>query len=113
MSGHSGYSGNGSTTGNLVRAGGGLAIAACSIGLLIFLGGCFGYQASFKFGFLPAVMAAVGLVLVIVGGARREASADATHVLAALFIAVWGIVGGTVLMAVAYHWHIFAASGGT
>jgi hypothetical protein len=98
--------------GTLVRAGGGLGIAACIIGLLVFVGGCLGYWASFQLGFLPAIMGGVGLVLVIVGGVKNE-PVEATQVLAALVISLWGILGGLILMSVAYGWRIMSHAGGT
>jgi hypothetical protein len=101
----------GTTGTTLVRTGGALAIAGCSIGLLVFLVACAGFGAAFEFSPIPAVMGAVGLVLTLVGATQQRSIAiEDTHVVASLFVSLMALAGGLVLMAVWLHWPIFFGS---
>jgi hypothetical protein len=99
----------GSTKGStLVWAGSALGIAACIIGLGLFLAACFGLDAAFILSPLPTFMGAVGLILVVIGalgdaGKRMEN----VHVLAAIVVPIWGLLGGLVLMAAWLNWPMF------
>lgn len=93
-------------SGSLTRLGGGLGIAASVIGLMIFLGACAGYDASLKMSILPLVLGVAGLVLAVIGGTRQQNPED-THVLAAVFPNLLGIIGGLVMMAAWLNWQVF------
>ena len=91
---------------NLVRLGGALGIAAACIGLLIFLGGCAGFDAAFKgFPLIPLILGVVGLTLSLCGAAwRRFGPVENSRVLAAFFVNVLGIVGAILELAVWLGW---------
>lgn len=92
----------------LVRAGGALGIAGCSIGLVVFIGTCAGFDAAFYFSPIPLVMGAVALVLTIVGAMQQRTMAlEDTHVLAAFFISLMALFGGLIEVATWRHWTIF------
>ena len=92
---------------SLTKLGGSLGIAACCIGMAIFTLACFGFQAAFALSFIPLVMSLVGMVLAVIGGVRKEGGVDETGPLASIFINLFGIVGGLLLMAVWLDWMIF------
>jgi hypothetical protein len=102
--------GSGSEKGStLVWAGSALGIAACIIGLALFAAACFGFEAAFKISALPAVMGAVGFVLVVVGALSEAGKRmENVQILAALIVPLWGLLGGLVMMAVWLNWPIFA-----
>jgi ABC-type antimicrobial peptide transport system permease subunit len=93
-------------SGSLTRLGGGLGIAASIIGMMIFLGACAGFDASLKLSVLPLLMSVPGLVLSVIGG-TRQANPEDTHVMAAVFPNILGIVGALVMMAVWLKWTVF------
>ena len=96
----------------LVRIGGYLSIAACIIGMAIFVGACFGFSAAFGLSFIPLAMASVGLILSIVGGTNHfVAETEGTQVLAAIFVSVFGILGALILMAAWLNWTVFPGMG--
>ena len=98
----------------LLRVGGALGIAAASLSLLIFVVGCFGYQAVFiGLPLVPLVMALPGLVLSFIGGffgGRGLADAD-TRVLAALFANVLGLFAALLEIALWRDWPLFFQQG--
>jgi hypothetical protein len=77
----------------LLRVGGGLGIAGCSIGFLVLLASCFGFGFALVFSFLPMVMGIVGFVCSVIGGVLGK-HAEGSSVAAALFINVASIAGG-------------------
>ena len=88
--------------------GGALGIASTVVGMLIFLTACAGYDAALKLAPLPVGLGAVGLGLVVVGGTfQKHVHLPDTQVLAALFLAVFGIAGGLLEMAAWLGWKIF------
>ena len=92
----------------LVRVGGALGIAACIIGLAIFVGACAGMGAALSLSPLPVIMGGVGFVLSIVGSlCKHSAHPDLTHELAAVAVSLWGLLGGLVLMAAWRGWDVF------
>jgi hypothetical protein len=93
------------------QVGGLLGIAACLIGLAIFVAGCFGLNAAFIFSPLPLALGAAGLLLTFFGGLFFKGKAEDTHVVAALFISLFGIVGALLEMSVWLHWTIFQKAG--
>lgn len=88
------------------QVGGLLGIAGNFIGLAIFVAGCFGLGASFLFSPLPLLLGAVGLLITFFGGLFLRAKAEDTHVVAAIFINVFAIVGGLLELAVWMKWTI-------
>jgi hypothetical protein len=92
---------------SLLQIGGGLGIAAFSIGLLIFLGACFGFSASLVLAPLPVLMGVASLVLTVIGGVMDE-HAEGPAVVAGLFISVAAIVGGLLEWAAWQGWRLFA-----
>jgi predicted histidine transporter YuiF (NhaC family) len=93
---------------SLVQIGGGLGIAACVIGLLIFLAACMGFGAAFNLSLLPLAFGVIGLALTVIGAiAQKHHRIEDTHVLAAIFVSVFGLVGGLVEVAVWYGWRGF------
>jgi hypothetical protein len=93
-------------SGSLTRIGGGLGIAAAIIGLALFVAACAGFDASLKLSFIPLVLSIPGIVLAVIGGITQQNLED-THVMAAVFPNILGIVGGLVMMAVWLGWTVF------
>lgn len=92
---------------SMVTIGAYLGVAANAIGWLIFVLMCFGAGAAVNLAILPFGLALVGMILTIYGGVAQKHAGDVdTHVLAALFINLFGIVGGLSLMAVWLKWQI-------
>jgi hypothetical protein len=93
---------------SLVQLGGGLGIAACVLGLLIFFTACLGYGAAFYLSLLPLAFGVIGLVLVVIGGvAQKDPRIEDAHVLAGIFVCLFGLVGGLVEVAVWLGWRMF------
>jgi hypothetical protein len=93
----------------LAHLGGGLGIAACYIGLLVFLAACCGFGAVFILSVLPVILGAVGLALSIAGPiVQKSVHVEDSAVFAAIFLNVLGIVGGLMLMSVWLGWQIIA-----
>jgi len=97
----------GKGSGSLVRVGGGLGLAACIIGLAIFLASCAGIDAALQLSFLPVVLGVPGIILAILGAIFQDNPED-THVLGAIFPCSLGLIGGLVEMAAWLHWIVFA-----
>ncbi|CAN5446816.1 hypothetical protein BH10PLA1_BH10PLA1_00270 [soil metagenome] len=93
-------------SGSLVRVAGGLGIAAVVLGLSIFLGSCAGFEGALKLALLPLALGAAGVVLSILGAVLQVNSQD-THVMAALFPCVLGVIGGLVETAAWMQWNVF------
>src|SRR4051812_43658385 len=86
---------------SLAHVGGGLGIAACLIGLAIFLVACGGFGAVFMFSIIPLILSGVGIVLSILGpNIQKGVHVEDSGVFAAIFLNVLGIVGGLLLMSV-------------
>ena len=86
----------------MLRAGGGLGIAGCSIGLILFIFTCLGFNFALVFSFLPLIMGAVGFILAIIGGFDQRA--EGSHVAAALFINVAALAGASLMLWTWQHW---------
>ena len=85
----------------MTKVGGALGIAASFIGFAIFLAGCAGFDAAFKFALAPMVLAVPGLLLTIVGGVlKRTAGSEDTHIVASLCLNLASIMGALILIAV-------------
>jgi hypothetical protein len=94
---------------SIAKFGGAIGISALLVGLAIFLSGCAGFDAAFKFSLIPMILAVTGLLMTIVGGLiGRTAGLEDAHVVASLFLNAAGIVGALMEMAVWRHWMIFA-----
>jgi hypothetical protein len=91
----------------LLQVGGGLGIAGFSIGILVMLATCFGFDAALALSLVPIAMGAVGFVLTIIAGVR-DAHAEGPHVAAALFINVATVVGGFLEFTAWQGWRLFA-----
>ena len=92
----------------LLRLGGALGIAACSVGLLIFLAACAGFGKAMVLSIIPLGLALAGLVLSLLGSwTQKHLISEDTHVLQALFANASGLIGGLLLFAVWRGWHIF------
>ncbi len=89
-----------------------MGIAACCVGLAIFLVGCFGFSAVFGFAVIPLLLAIPALALSIIGGARRDRGAEDTQVLAAIAVSLMGLVGSLLLIAAWRGWPLFYGGGG-
>jgi len=97
-----------STGSSLLRLGGGLGIAACVIGLLIFVTGCFGLGKVLVLSLIPVGLSVPGLIVTLVGAVKdKPLITEDTHVLQALFACVAGLLGGLVEMAAWLHWPLF------
>ena len=94
-------------SGSLTRIGGGLGIAASVIGLIVFIAACAGFNASLKLSVVPLILSIPGIVLAVIGGTTQKNPED-THVMAAVFPNILGIVGGLVMMAAWLNWTVFA-----
>ena len=93
----------------LLQIGAALGIAANCIGWLIFLFMCAGFGAAVNLSLLPLGFAAVGMVLSVIGPVTQKHLHDLdTHVLASLFINLFGLVGGLCEVAVWQHWSLLA-----
>ncbi|WP_428938687.1 hypothetical protein [Fontivita pretiosa] len=86
---------------SLVQVGGALGIAAVCIALAVFVVALFNFEAVFILSPLPTILAAIGLVVAIVGGVRQKHVHDQeTQPLAALFVTILGLLMGIIEMAI-------------
>jgi hypothetical protein len=88
----------------LAALGGGLAIGACCIGLLILFACCAGFSAALMLSVLPVIFGSIGFILTIVGGVTQPGRMDDTQVLSAVFISVMAILGGLLEMGAWLNW---------
>ena len=86
-----------------------IGIAGTLVGLAIFMAGCFGFMRAFDLAILPLAASAVGLVLTVVGGVLRKGGVERTGVVASLFVNVFALVGGLLLLAMLNGSTIFPA----
>ena len=93
----------------MVRLGGALGIAACSVGLAVMLAACMGLNKALVLSIIPVALSLPGLVISIVGAVfQKHQISEDTHVLHALFVNAAGLVGGMLEMAAWRNWPIFA-----
>jgi hypothetical protein len=98
---------------SLVKVGGALGVAGAIIGIAIFVGGCFGFDAAFALSTIPTLLGALGLVLIFVGGfAQRRVGVTEPQALAAVFISLAVLVGGLLEVCIWLGQPIFASAGG-
>jgi hypothetical protein len=91
----------------LVQIGSALGIASNLLGWAIFLMLCMGFeQAKIGFSLLPLALGVVGFVLTCVGGVTQKHADVDTHVLASIFVNLFGIVGGLLEMAYWLGWTV-------
>jgi len=74
---------------------------------VLFLLGCAGYLGPFGFFWLPMGLGALGMLLTIIGGVLRHGGVEHTAILAALFVNLFGLVGGLLECALHNGWDIF------
>jgi hypothetical protein len=85
-----------------------LGVAACFIGMAIFLGGCMGFERAFDLAWIPLALAAAGLSFTVLAGVfRHDTGVQHTGVLASVLINVFGLVGGILEWAFAHGSTIF------
>lgn len=91
---------------SLVQVGGGLGIAATSISTAIFVLGCFGFSAAFTaLPLIPFLLAAIGLILTIVGAIWKKSATDEdTQIFLSMFCNFLGLVGAFVEIGVWLNW---------
>jgi hypothetical protein len=92
----------------LVKFGGFLGIAGCTLGLILLIVGCagFGKALSWSMGCIGA--GALGLLITLAGAFfERRKLGEETHVLQALFACFLSILGGVLELAVWLKWSIF------
>jgi hypothetical protein len=98
------------TSSGLLRLGGALGIAACAVGLLIFVVGCAGLGKAVVLSIVPVGLSIAGLAVSLFGAVtQKHLITEDTHVLQALFVNIAGLIGGFLLMAVWRGWPIFYA----
>ena len=89
----------------ILHYGGLLGLAACAVGLLVLLLACAGVNAALKVSWLPLLLGLGGFVLALIGAnAEKSRIREDTHVLAALYAACLGIIGGLVEMTAWLGW---------
>jgi hypothetical protein len=85
----------------ITKAGGALGIAATLTGLAIFLAGCAGYDAAFKFSLIPLLLAVAGLLMTLLGGVLHQLhDVEDSHVVASICLNLASIVGALILIAI-------------
>ncbi|HEX8521815.1 MAG TPA: hypothetical protein VF669_06125 [Tepidisphaeraceae bacterium] len=90
------------------KIGGALGIAGSIIGIAIFVGGCFGFGASFLMSPIPLALGSIGLILTIVGGFQRNPGIEDAHVVAGYCINIAVISGALLEMSIWLNWSFFA-----
>ena len=89
-----------------VRAAGGFGLAGVLAGLLVLLGGCFGFDAALSLSPVPVALGTLGLTAVAVASKRRSVD---PLVLAVAFTSILAVAGGLLEMAAWRHWPILPA----
>jgi hypothetical protein len=87
-----------------------LGLGACAVGIAIFLTGCLGYDAAFALAMVPMLMAGGGMLFTVVGGVLRHGGVEDTPILGGIFLNLFGLVGGLLLLALYNDWPIFPGS---
>jgi hypothetical protein len=92
-------------TPQLTRFGGGLGVAGCCVGLLIFLAACAGLGAAVRFSLIPIALGAASIILSLAGGViEHKKLPEDTAVFGALFAGALSLIGGLVEMSVWMGW---------
>jgi hypothetical protein len=93
---------------SLLRLGGGLGIAACVVGLIVFVAACAGLGKVVVLSLIPVGLSIPGLIVSIVAAVKdKPLITEDTHVLQALFANGVGLLGGLLEMAAWLHWPLF------
>ena len=91
----------------ITRFGGALGISGTCVGFAVFLAACAGFDAAFRFAYVPLALGAAGLLISIIGGMiEMNRMVEDTHVLAAIFASAISLVGGFFELAVLLNWHV-------
>ena len=85
-----------------------MGIAGTIIGMAIFIGGCFGFSASFALSPIPLILGIPGLLLTIIGGFQKSTGIEDSHLVAGYFLNIAVISGALLEMAVWRGWIFFA-----
>jgi hypothetical protein len=96
---------------SLAKIGGALGVAGSIIGILIFLGGCFGYSASFVLSPIALVLGSLGLILTIVGGFQKNPGMEDPQIVASYLVNIAVISGALLEMAAWLGWSFFVGEG--
>jgi hypothetical protein len=100
-----GYAG---TSSPLLRLGGALGIAACVVGLLVFVTACAGFGKAVVLSIIPVGLSIPALALTLIGAVKdKHLISEDTHVLQALFASLVGLIGGLLEMAAWLGWPLF------
>lgn len=93
----------------LLQLAGILGVAAASIAILLFLVACAGFSRAFNYlPLIPTGLGALSLLLAILGGLiHRKRLVETTHVFAAVFTALLGLLAGLAEVAVWLNWQAF------
>src|SRR5262245_56346069 len=80
---------------SLVKMGGALGIGASFVAIAAFTVALFRLEAVLMLAFVPLLLGSAGLVLSIIGGVTStHHGEDETHPISALFVCLFGIIGG-------------------
>ena len=91
----------------LAQIGGAIGIASNCIGWGIFLAMCHGLNAAVFLSPIVLISGILGLIITVIGAIVQKHAGDVDpHVLAAILINVFGIVGGLLQVSAWMGWHI-------
>jgi hypothetical protein len=88
-----------------------LGMASSFVGLAIFVAACFGLEASLLFSPLPLILALFGFLITFFGGFFFKGQSEDTHLVAAMFINLFGLVGALLELSAWLRWSIFMKTG--
>ncbi len=93
----------------LLQLAGILGVASATIAILLFLAACAGFSRAFNYlPLIPTGLGALSLLLAIVGGfIHRKRLVETTHIFAAVFTALLGLLAGLGEVAIWLNWQVF------
>jgi hypothetical protein len=90
---------------NMAALGGSFGIAGASIGLLLFVGSCAGYNAVFMLSLIPFGLGCLGLIMALLGTfIDKSETLNTSQGLAAIWVSFIAVAGGLLEMGVWLHW---------